>query len=188
MNSASPAPGVAFAHLKSPVRSCLARIPRPIALIVLACVVLACGSAQAQNIWYGSAGTTNWSTPGNWSLNVAPVIGDTVVFDNTSPAPSAVVDNIVDGNFTIANLRYQTQGSVGYHTTLINPGLSLNINGTGGNALYVGTGTHLGAADTVYWRVLGGGTLTVTNTTGAIYVVQGGSAARPLRDAGSVRA
>jgi len=139
--------------------------------------VFACGWAQAQNTWYGSAGDTNWSTPGNWSLNVAPVPGDTVVFDNTTPAPSAVVDNIVDGNFTIAKLTYSAQGTVGYHTTLINPGLSLNINGTGGNALYVGTGTQLSAADNVYWRVLGGGALTVTNSTGAIYVVQVGSAA-----------
>jgi autotransporter-associated beta strand protein len=157
--------------------SCPARKPRPIALALLAYGLLACGPALGQNTWNGSAGTTNWSTPGNWSFGIAPGVADTVVFDNTAPAPSAVVDNIVDSNFTISSLTYSAQSTVGYHTTLINPGLSLNLNGTGGNALMVGTGTELSAADSIYWRVLGGGTLTVTNSTGAIYVVQVGSAA-----------
>jgi hypothetical protein len=143
---------------------------------MLACVVLACGSAQAQNTWTGSAGTTNWSTPGNWSLATAPVAADTVVFDNTTTpfAPAGVVDNIVDANFTIAALQYGTVSTNGYHASFINPGLSLNVNGVGGNPIFVGRPDSLSGA-TVYERFLGPGTLTATNTTGAIQIVQPGA-------------
>lgn len=176
MNSANPASGNAFAHFKSPIMSCPACTPRPIALVVLACVALACGLAQAQNTWTGSAGTTNWSIPGNWSFGTAPTAADTVVFDNTTTpfAPAGVVDNIVDANFTIYALNYQTVSTNGYHTTFINPGVSLNINGTTANAFWVQFPGSVSGTLSVYDRFIGPGTLTVTNTTGAINASQGG--------------
>ena len=177
MNSANPSSGTAFAQIKPSVKLCAVRTPRTIALIVLACVVLASGLAQAQNTWIGTAGTTNWTTPGNWSLSAPPADRATPCqFDNiTTPfAPAGVVDNIVDANFTISALQYQTVSTNGYHTTLINPGLSLNINGAGGSAIQVGNSLSLGSGQNVYSRFSGPGTLTVTNTSGAINVMQFG--------------
>lgn len=149
---------------------------KPVRLVLLACGLCACGPVLAQDIWNGSAGTTNWSTPGNWSFGYAPLTTDPVLFDNFVPGvANAVVDNIVDADFTIYGLNYQTATTNNYHTTLIYPGLSLNINGSGAllsSPVFVGTGSDPGANLNVYYRVVGGGTLTVTNAAGAIRVVQ----------------
>src|SRR5712671_6385241 len=109
----------------------------------------------AQDIWTGGAGTTNWTDAGNWSLGAIPTASDAVLFDFFNPAaPAGVVDNIVDNNFTNSSLTYQTVSTSGFHTTQINPGLSLNIIGTGGYATYVGTGTSNNAGTiNIYWRV-----------------------------------
>jgi hypothetical protein len=108
---------------------------------------------------------------------VPPGAGDNVLFDNVQAAVAAgVVDNIVDANFAVNGLSYQTLSTKGFHTTWLNPGLSLNLNGAGSPGLFVGTGTSnsFGAAVNVYSRFVGPGTLTVTNPTGTINVSQGG--------------
>src|SRR4051812_23673280 len=131
--------------------------------------------SAAQNTWNGSAATTNWSTPGNWSFGLAPTTSDTVLFDNFTPAAgNGVIDNIVDSNFTISALNYQTVSTNGFHTTQIPGGTSLNINGSGGNAVFVQIGTALNT-ESLTSRFVGPGTLTVTNVTGAINAVQYGA-------------
>jgi len=117
-----------------------------------------------------------WSSPGNWSFFAAPVPADNVLFDNVNVAvASGVVDNIVDANFTIANLAYRTPSTLGFHTTQINPGLSLNIAANSVTpSIFVGTGASFTGAINIYDRFVGGGTLTVTNNLGAINASQGG--------------
>src|SRR5947199_5484460 len=59
--------------------------------------------SAAQNTWHGSAGTTNRSTPGNWSFALAPTTSDTVLLDNCKPAAgNGVIENIVDSTFTLS--------------------------------------------------------------------------------------
>ncbi|HWH69249.1 MAG TPA: hypothetical protein VNT26_07675, partial [Candidatus Sulfotelmatobacter sp.] len=141
---------------------------------------LACGLVQtapllAQNTWNNSGGTTNWSNPANWSFWAVPTAADTVWFDNVTPGvANGVVDNIVDAPFTISALQYATASTNGYHTTWINPGMSLKINGTLTDPIYVGTGVPQNS-ESIYSRFAGPGSLSVTNTTGAINVVQGGA-------------
>ncbi len=131
--------------------------------------------ALSQNTWNNAAGTTNWSDAGNWSFAASPSTFDIVLFDNVTPAsPANVIDNIVDNNFTISALTYQTVSTNGFHTTWLNSGVSLNVNGTDGNAISVGSGGILAGAVSVYDRFAGPGTLTITNLTGAINASQGG--------------
>ena len=146
------------------------------AIAALAFTLLQTVPLPAQDIWTGGAGTTNWTDVGNWSFGAIPTASDAVLFDFFNPAvPAGVVDNIVDNNFTIGSMAYQTLSTNGFHTTLINPGLSLNINGSGGNAILVSTAiSNITGTVGVYYRVTGGGALTVTNTTGAIFAAQGG--------------
>ena len=145
-------------------------------LVFLAVCFAAVLPASAQNTWTGTAGDTNWSTPGNWSFNAIPTAFDQVVFDNVNPGTNAaLVDNILFADFVINSLTYGTVSTNGFHTTLIPSGQTLSIDGAGGNAIFVGTGAGLGS-ESVYSRFVGGGRLTVTNTTGAINVIQSGSA------------
>ena len=136
--------------------------------------------AQAQNTWTaGGSPDTNWNNAANWSSGLEPQTYDTVLFGNTPPPPgvaTGVIDNALDKSYTITAFQYQTASTNGggYHTTLIPAGLSLDINGSGGYPISVGTGIQQNN-ESIYSRLVGGGTLTITNTTGAIYVVQTGA-------------
>ena len=142
---------------------------------VLASLLVTAFPALSQNTWNNAAGTTNWSDAGNWSFGASPSTFDIVLFDNVTPAsPANVIDNIVDNNFTISALTYQTVSTNGFHTTWLNSGVSLNVNGTDGNAISVGSGGILAGAVSVYDRFAGPGTLTITNLSGAINASQGG--------------
>ncbi|HSU56791.1 MAG TPA: autotransporter-associated beta strand repeat-containing protein, partial [Candidatus Dormibacteraeota bacterium] len=153
---------------------------RRIASLASCALLLHVAPLPAQDIWNGSAATTNWSSAGNWSFGVIPGTADTVEFDNIIPgAASGVVDNIVDTGFTIGSLIYQTASTNGFHTTSIPLSLSLNINGNGlgnpaGNIVYVGTGVPANT-ESITYRVVGPGTLSITNTNGVISIVQGGA-------------
>ena len=135
-------------------------------------------TVSAQNAWTGFGLTDNWSDTGNWQFGVVPDSTMSVLFDYGSIWPgvaNGVVDNIVDQDFTIGGFRYQTVSTNVYHTTLIDAPQSLNITGSGGDAIYVGTGLSQGSGQNVYSRIVGSGTLTVTNTSGAIRVMQFGA-------------
>jgi autotransporter-associated beta strand protein len=136
--------------------------------------------ACAQNTWTtGGSPDTNWNNTANWSSGAEPQTYDTVLFGNTPPPPgvaNGVIDNALDKSYTIAAFQYQTASTNGggYHTTLIPAGLSLDINGSGGYPISVGTGIAQNN-ESIYSRLVGGGTLTITNTTGTINVVQVGA-------------
>jgi fibronectin-binding autotransporter adhesin len=166
-NSLSPHVQLARAGYSSLMRSAFSSI-------LILCLAAA-APALGQNVWTGIAGDTNWSTAGNWSFNAIPTSSDTVAFDNVvAGTTSALVDNIVDTDFTITGLTYGTASTNGFHTTSIPSGRILDINGAGGNAIFVGTGIALNN-ESVYSRFVGGGKMNITNTTGAITVVQGGA-------------
>jgi fibronectin-binding autotransporter adhesin len=98
-------------------------------------------SAPAQTFWTGVnnvSATTNWSDTLNWSTFASPG-GTDVVFTNTGVATLGTINNVVDTSTSLASLTYaNTNGS---HTTLIAPGVTLDISGLSGpngSALFAG--------------------------------------------------
>ena len=90
-------------------------------------------------IWTGGGGDLNWSTSLNWTNPVAggygpPGPGSDVVFTNLAAVSGAgVTNNIFDVPFTINSLDYGISPSAipnTNHTTLIAPGVTLNVTGT----------------------------------------------------------
>lgn len=142
---------------------------------LLAGCLMACATAGAQNVWTGAAGDTNWSNGGNWSFAAPPGPSDIVTFDHTYPGfLAATVDNIVNNDFTINSLNYANASTNGFHTTLIPAGRALRIDGAGGSAIFVGTGVQQNN-ESIYYRIVGAGSLSVTNPTGNITAVQPGA-------------
>src|ERR1051325_1472128 len=132
---------------------------------------------SAAATWSGGSSTTNgWSDGANWDTATPPGASDTVIFGSSGVTNVAgAVNNTVDANYTFLSLTYPTLGSVGSHTSFINPGASANVSGSGGTSVFVGTGASLGSGDTITYRLVGPGTLTVTNPTGVINSSQGGA-------------
>jgi fibronectin-binding autotransporter adhesin len=129
----------------------------------------------ADKAWSGAAGDKLWNTPGNWSPAAKPTTSDDIIFgdaDATGTAgPTGLSNNIVDASFAnaIKSLRY-TNTSGFHHTRLTN---NLVVNGSGGTALFVGTG-EVGAFNrTIIATLEGKATFAITNTTGTIVLSQG---------------
>ena len=59
-------------------------------LVLLSCVLLAAHSASAATRTWdgGSTANSNWTTPANWQNDVAPVVGDDLVFATGTRSPS----------------------------------------------------------------------------------------------------
>ena len=112
----------------------------------------------------------NWSNPGNWSPNGAPGSSNDVQFSDLGLVGGAgTVDNTVDAAFTLGSLTYGQTNN--YHTTLINPGLTLIVTGT--NGLAAGTGTAAGDGLVPFTTVQGpGAALVVSNTSALVNVDQ----------------
>lgn len=86
------------------------------------------GATGTVNFWTNSAGDLLWSNPLNWSNNVAAGSTDAARFISgigTTNGPG-LVNNIVDVDTTVQNLLYQPVAP-DYHTTLINPGVTLTV-------------------------------------------------------------
>src|SRR5512136_622145 len=96
-----------------------------IALILGAVNAKATGTV---NYWTNAAGDLLWSTPLNWSNNVAAGSTDAARFISETGATNGpgLVNNIVDVDTTVQNLLYQPVVPA-YHTTLINPGVTLTV-------------------------------------------------------------
>jgi hypothetical protein len=129
-------------------------------------------------IWTNGAPDINWSSALNWT-NVTsggygpPGVLNDVVFANFSTAvANNAVDNIVNGDATVASLTYENTNR--FHTTQIAPGRTLTIVGTGG--LLAGTETDAGTTATVSTSIMGaGGSLVVSNAGANFIVRQGGT-------------
>src|ERR1700742_139220 len=80
-------------------------------------------------VWNGLGADQNWSTPGNWAGNIPPGTGDdTKFFDDGANANIETVNNIVDSSRTNLSLQYGNTNL--FHTTQINPGVTLVLTGT----------------------------------------------------------
>jgi len=149
----------------------------PFARIIVAAALIAARAQAGVVVWNSNTGTdTNWSTADNWIGGIAPVTGDDVKFFNSGGALAASnLTSVVDGGFAAQINSLQYGNTNGFHTTLINSGVTLNVIGSGvGNVLAVGTGTSVNNSTIVNATVTGpGATLNVSNSTGFILVSQG---------------
>ena len=122
------------------------------ATVALTLGLLAATSVEAQTLWLGTNSvsvTTNWSDGLNWSGgtgdNGMPGAGDAVkFFDDGAVVAVSNINNVVDAAFaasssggTIASLQYGNTN--GFHTTLIAPGVTLNV-----GTLSIGTTVNSG--------------------------------------------
>jgi hypothetical protein len=102
---------------------------------LLASCLLAGGviSAHAVNWTGGSLDSLLWSDTNNWDSLLAPGSTDVVTFTSAgSKQEAGVVDNVVDSDTTVASINYIAPVSAitpatNYHTTLINPGVTLTL-------------------------------------------------------------
>lgn len=143
-------------------------LPAPLRLLAFPAVVLSLVQAvSAQTIWNGTNGvsvSTNWSDSANWSTLAIPGSGDIAKFDEPGETLTASnIDNIVDAAFggTVNALQYVNTN--GFHTTLIAPGVTLNVSG---GAFSVGTTVNSGVV-TVNPTITGrnGAALNVSGTS-----------------------
>jgi fibronectin-binding autotransporter adhesin len=143
-------------------------------LLIIAAALSLAQIADAQTTtWTGNALDLNWSTAGNWSTvggSTPPAPTDIVVFGagvypaSTNAAGS--VDTIITANTTIGGLQYiNTTASGSFHTTQINAGQTLTLNGLFAAGV---------AGQTTVAAIAGAGNFTVNNITGNFNVGGGG--------------
>ncbi|MDB6026219.1 MAG: autotransporter-associated beta strand repeat protein [Verrucomicrobiales bacterium] len=147
-----------------------------VAAIVLAAGILASSPFKASAIiWTGSSANSQfWSDANNWDTLLAPISTSNVILTNGgSTNVSGAINGVVSADMTVANITYFSKVSgisltTNYHTTLINPAVTLNINrGTSSGALlYVGDITDpLNHDNQYYYTIKGlGASLTLGNT------------------------
>ena len=107
------------------------------------------GAAPVAVTWTGLGTDMTWDNAGNWSGGTPP--GNIVIFPAAMfPASTngvGAVNNIVDANMTIVQLWYINTNALfgstsnANYTTLINPGVSLTVNGN----VYVGAQNSVGS-------------------------------------------
>ena len=166
---------------RSPVRN--SRFLRLLLMSVsgVALTALSAGSAAAQVAW---TGTTNndWTVGTNWLGGVAPVAGNTVVINTTSPNPTVlgvggpavgttgqmIVGNTTGsfGNLTIQNGSTLTSTSAGFFQIGADPGSNGTVTVTGAGSQWITSGSQLRVG------VSGNGALNIQN--GAQVIAQGG--------------
>src|SRR5271170_5776143 len=123
--------------------------------------------------WLGvpnTSATTNWSDTLNWAPGAGasnpPGTADTVAFGTLNGSGVAVVDSVVDTNFTIASLIYTNVG--GGHNTMILSNLTVN------GLVSVGF-----AGQATPDAMSGPGNFTVNNITGPINIGGSGASTEP---------
>ena len=106
-------------------------------LLLAALAALISNANAVTNTWTGASTLTNlWSDANNWSLLQLPAAGDDVIFTNTIGCTNVqgAVNNVLDNNWTNNSLRYEALTN-NYHTTLINPGLTLTVDSPGNTSI-----------------------------------------------------
>jgi len=146
--------------------------------------LLASGSARANTYtWTGASGTDLfWATAGNWTAGGPPGAADVALFDNTivtNSAGAAAADNILATSRMIQDLSYTN--NIGYHNTLINPGITLTVSNTAAdNTLFVGGSANVATTNTISGP---GASLVITNVNGNINIRHGGSSGTGIQRA-----
>lgn len=131
-------------------------------------LILATCTAQATVlIWDNTSGNMLWSTGTNWNPDIAglPGSGDTATFDKTTAAAAAgTLTNTVDGSLTIAGLTYSLSSAASastHHTTVINSGQTLTVNGPFSAGFESGTAVGTVASVTIKGSTAATGALVV---------------------------
>ncbi|HSU55721.1 MAG TPA: hypothetical protein VLT36_16820 [Candidatus Dormibacteraeota bacterium] len=85
------------------------------------------GGVNANGVWSGAAGPADmsWATAANWTGGT-PGPGATALFASAGGTTNLSTNNIVSTNTSILALTYSTNNN-GYHTTLIQDGVTLTI-------------------------------------------------------------
>jgi fibronectin-binding autotransporter adhesin len=133
--------------------------------------------------------STNWSDANNWQAPGAPGAGDYVLFSDVAAAssspfgavgdgPGGIVtpgnfNNIVNANFTVAELNY-TNAMSDYQNTLLADGVTLDVSDTNAPSGWfsVGGGDNDFGTSASTFVTIGGanGTLDLNNTNGLMFV------------------
>ena len=163
---------------------------RTAAECLTAVILLAVGSiasAQTNPVYWTDASTDNtWTNVNNWTNSFSnpqvPATTNDLFFIDAGTAsvsvtgPTGTPDNIVNSGFTIKSLIYQSTNF--NHTTLLNPGVTLSVLGSGtyAYALFAGNLVDSTASLNEYATIIGpGATLALTNLNGSLSVRQGES-------------
>ncbi|RTL59490.1 MAG: T9SS type A sorting domain-containing protein [Sphingobacteriales bacterium] len=163
-------------------------------------------SSAAQRTWTNGPGTNqNWTTAGNWSGGVAPVAGDTIIFNTNgaitfSTLPGTVTYSSITisaGTVTLAgaNMTFTISTNLtianGASLTLTNASITLSNNATGSisGTLTVGGGrtfstNNPGVLTTVNGSLINSGTVTSTNTARLSFAA--GSTYQHSQDGGTI--
>src|SRR5436309_805191 len=103
------------------------------AILFSAAFTIANQSFAAPIFWSGAGADQNWSTLGNWVGNTPPGTADDTKFTDTGGnGVIGQVDNIVDTSRTNLSLQFASTNGTVFHTTQINPGVTLVLTGAGG--------------------------------------------------------
>ncbi len=121
-------------------------------------------------VWTGYSPTSDaWSMAANWTPVRAPSVVTEIMFDNTGATNSiGVTNNIVDATTEVRNLMYQAlsnPAATNFHTTLINPGITLSTHTDttpNDDDILGAVPTATDADDMGYWTILGTGGATLT--------------------------
>ena len=149
-------------------RSCMTVLAGACAGVVAVGSVLTSSARAAIATWDGTGAGMLWSDNANWNPDGAVEANDARFGAVGAVVSAGGITNIVDANTSVLSLMYSQAGLAGtanQHTTQINDGLTLTINGTSGpvgTALYVGSNND---------------NLAVANQTGVRFVNAGGTPA-----------
>ncbi|MEA2709169.1 MAG: hypothetical protein QOF78_1770 [Phycisphaerales bacterium] len=156
--------------------------PSVLAAIAAAAVASIAATAGAATVtWNNATPPANWSDGPSWSGGTAPLAADNVVFGNVGAAGTqGTVTNVVNSNFTLAGLVYNQQsdlaGDPKFHTTQIDAGVTLTLNGNPASGiLHVGQQVNAANAYVVTTTFTGAGTLTLNNASASADIRQGSS-------------
>jgi hypothetical protein len=148
---------------------------RHLCLLAMGFWLLALPPAQAATIaWQGGGTDMNWSTDANWT-NGAPTPTTDVYFEGTGATNSpATPNNVVSTNAVIQSLSLFNETVGTYHTTLINPGVTLTVSNvaSSGNVLVGGDDVLAAKVITNYFQGSSGASLVVLATNMSMTVRQ----------------
>ena len=131
--------------------------------------------------WTGASLATNlWSDTNNWDTLTAPT-NDLVAFGNTgSTNLPGVFNNVLDASNTLAGFDYKAQVSfvslvTNYHTTLLNPGVTLTIDNGANSGALINVGDADAATNDIqyYATIVGTGARLMAGNTNSPVATQG---------------
>jgi autotransporter-associated beta strand protein len=126
----------------------------------------------ASTAWQGGAADINWSTGTNWTNNVPTATNDIFFIETGATGSPGTPNNTVDSNTSIKTLSLINQSTTTYHTTLINPGVTLTLTNTASaNILLAGNNTDTGTKKLAHY-IQGPGASLVINAPNSYVAIR----------------